>query len=493
MDHSPGAVVAERYRLVKILGRGGMGVVWQASDERLRRDVALKQLVLPPGLSAEHRRLLVARVEREALAAAKLKHPGIVTVHDQVTDAEGIPWIVMEYVQGRSLADAVKADGPLSPREAARIGEAVLAALEAAHARGVVHRDVKPANILLEDGRTVVTDFGIAAVEGEGHLTQTGSVLGTPSYMAPEQVGAQPVGPAADLWALGATLYYAVEGRPPFSAASPSAVFVAIVQQDPAPSAHAGPLGPVLDALLRKDPAARPTAAETTAMLARVGSAPDTVPVPETVVASPAVPDPLTPAPVASVPITPMPITPMPASGRQTTTVSGPPAPPATVGPGPEHRTPRPDGTTAKKRSGKGKPIAAAVAVAAVAAAAFLLTQGGDPETGGGGSGTPSPDPTLASVPSAFVGTWEEESDSFSLRLDIDNGSVGSHIAQLKVERGQNRCETLGSLAWATTDKIVIRMDDVCEGDDRVSLTLLGDGRARYTAGSADVTLGQED
>ncbi|ROO83343.1 serine/threonine protein kinase [Actinocorallia herbida] len=493
MDHSPGALVAERYRLTRILGRGGMGVVWQAADERLRRDVALKQLVLPPGLSDQTRDQLVARVEREALAAAMLKHPGIVTVHDRVTDGEGIPWIVMELVRGRSLADAVKADGPLRPREAARIGRAVLAALETAHAHGVVHRDIKPANILLEDERVVLTDFGIAAVEGEGHLTQTGSVLGTPSFMAPEQVAAQPVGPAADLWSLGATLYYAVEGRSPFAAPSPSAVFVAILQQELSPSANAGPLAPVLHALLRKDPAARPTAAETTAMLDRASQVPPAASLPS---AEPSVPAFAGPA---TGPITPLPTVPVPEVPGTAYGAPGPDVEPATTRVPP----PPPGSDGGEKRPGKGKAIAVAVAVLAVALGAFVFRPQGSPGTGeretagtgstGSSSAAPSPGATLPAVPPAFVGTWEEETDVFSLRVDIEEGSVGAHIAEIQLERGENRCKTLGSLTWASSEKIVIRMDDVCEDDSRMTLTLLGDGQARYVSGTTDVTLGHQD
>ncbi|ROO83702.1 WD domain G-beta repeat uncharacterized protein [Actinocorallia herbida] len=261
-----GEVVGGRYRLGAELGRGGMGVVWKAWDEVLGRDVAVKQLLAPEG---PRRDVWLRRVEREARAAALLDHhPGIVTVHDLVVDGEGMPWIVMEFVIGRSLADVCAAEGPMEPERAARIGLAVLSALEAAHAAGVVHRDVKPANILLlADGRAVLTDFGIAAIEGDEALTQTGAHLGTPSYMSPEQVAAGDVTAASDLWSLGATLYHLVEGHPPFNAAAVSALFLAIAYGEPTPPRRAGRLDPVLRELLTKNTAARPTAPRVRALL----------------------------------------------------------------------------------------------------------------------------------------------------------------------------------------------------------------------------------
>ncbi|NDU73315.1 protein kinase [Actinomadura sp. DSM 109109] len=261
-----------------------MGAVWRARDEHLDREVAVKELRLPEHLDDAGRRTWIARLEREARAAARLRHPGIVTVHDRVTGEDGRPWIVMELVRGRSLDDLLKAEGPLPHDRVARIGLQVLEALRAAHRAGITHRDIKPANILLEDGRAVVTDFGIAAVEGDATLTSTGAVLGTPAYMSPEQVNGRDVTAASDLWSLGATLYTAVEGRPPFGGASTGAVFVAIATRDPDPSEHAGPLEPVLRELLRRDPSQRPTADRLHARLASLVQdgppAPPTVPQP---------------------------------------------------------------------------------------------------------------------------------------------------------------------------------------------------------------------
>ncbi|MEU8118044.1 serine/threonine-protein kinase [Spirillospora sp. NPDC049024] len=257
MAEDLGRMLLGRYRLMDPLGRGGMGTVWRAYDERLGRQVAVKELRLPEGLDAEQRRAWTARLDREARAAARLRHPGIVTVHDLVTTDDGQPWIIMELVPGPSLADVLAEQGPLSPGRAAALGVRVLDALRAAHRAGIVHRDIKPANVLLEGDRVVLTDFGIAAVEGDATLTRSGALLGTPAYMSPEQVRGLPAGPESDLWSLGATLHTAVEGRPPFSGTSPGAVFVAVATEEPAPAPNAGPLAPVLHGLMRKNAAER--------------------------------------------------------------------------------------------------------------------------------------------------------------------------------------------------------------------------------------------
>lgn len=262
-----GRLLAGRYRVVGLLGRGGMGAVWRARDERLGREVAVKELRLPEHLDTTQRAGWIARLDREARAAARLKHPGIITVHDRITGEDGRPWIVMELVNGRSLADLISTEGPLPPHHAAGIGLQVLSALQAAHQAGITHRDIKPANVLLEDGRVVLTDFGIAALEGDATLTRSGAVLGTPAYMSPEQVhGAEAVA-ESDLSSLGASLYTAVEGRPPFEGTSTGAVFVAIATQPPAPTTQAGLLEPAISGLLRKNPADRPTADQLHALL----------------------------------------------------------------------------------------------------------------------------------------------------------------------------------------------------------------------------------
>ncbi|MFJ7154425.1 serine/threonine-protein kinase [Streptomyces sp. NPDC101118] len=260
MTNDHGRLLAGRYRLAELLGQGGMGTVWRAHDEKLDRDVALKELRLPEDLDPAQREAWISRLDREARAAARLKHPGVITVHDRISGDDGRPWIVMELVHGRSLDDLVKESGPLPPARVAGIGRQVLDALRAVHATGVTHRDIKPANVLLEGERAVLTDFGIAAVEGEPGLTRSGALMGTPAYMSPEQVRGLPATAESDLWSLGATLFTAVEGHPPFSGSGSWAVFVAVATEEPATAVRAGELAPVLTGLLRKDPTRRLTA-----------------------------------------------------------------------------------------------------------------------------------------------------------------------------------------------------------------------------------------
>ncbi|MFF9685161.1 protein kinase [Streptomyces sp. NPDC014623] len=271
MEHAQGTdagtVLAGRYRLGDVLGRGGMGKVWRAQDEVLHRTVAVKELTAGLYVAEADRAVLHARTQKEARAAARITHPGVVTVHD-VIEYDNRPWIVMQYVDGPSLADAAKASGEIEPREAARIGLHVLSALRAAHGAGVLHRDVKPANVLLaRDGQVLLTDFGIAAIEGDSTITRTGELVGSIDYLAPERVRGGDPGPASDLWSLGATLYTAVEGSSPFRRTSPISTMQAVVTEEPPPPLRGGALAPVITALLRKDPADRPTAAETERML----------------------------------------------------------------------------------------------------------------------------------------------------------------------------------------------------------------------------------
>ncbi|MER5215082.1 serine/threonine-protein kinase [Streptomyces sp. NPDC002838] len=263
-----GQLVSGRYRLADTIGSGGMGRVWRAHDEVLHRAVAIKELTAALYVSESDQERLLARTRAEARAAARINHSAVVTVHD-VLEHDGRPWIVMELVEGRSLADAVKERGRVEPTEAARIGLWVLRALRAAHSAGVLHRDVKPGNVLLsEDGRVLLTDFGIAQIEGDTAITRTGEVVGSVDYLAPERVRGHDPGPASDLWALGATLYTAVEGRSPFRRTSPIGTMQAVVEEEPAQPVNAGPLGPVITAMLRKGPADRPSAAEAEQMLA---------------------------------------------------------------------------------------------------------------------------------------------------------------------------------------------------------------------------------
>ncbi|MBZ4016786.1 hypothetical protein CCS38_13750, partial [Streptomyces purpurogeneiscleroticus] len=259
-----GRLIAGRYRLLERIGQGGMGTVWRAHDELLGRQVAVKRLHASLQLEPDELATRNERARREARAAARINHSSVVGVHDVVDDA-GLPCIVMEYVPSVTLGDVIKeaalSGGGVPPDEAARIGRGMIAALRAAHAAGVLHRDVKPGNVLLgDDGRVVLTDFGIAVASGTSTLTKTGELVGSIDYLAPERVKGGTPGPASDLWALGATLYQAVEGRPPFrkNTAVETAYAIAVDPLDP--PRNAGPLTSLIEALLAKEPADRPTA-----------------------------------------------------------------------------------------------------------------------------------------------------------------------------------------------------------------------------------------
>ncbi|MFF4646359.1 serine/threonine-protein kinase [Streptomyces sp. NPDC001389] len=267
-----GRVIAGRYRLLGPLGRGGMGVVWRARDEVLAREVAVKEVRAPAGLDPAEVARLYRRLEREAWAAARVAHRGVVTVYDVATE-EGRPWIVMELVRGLSLAEVLEGEGPMTPQRTAHLGEQVLAALRSAHGAGVLHRDVKPANVLVaNDGRVVLSDFGIASLSGSSPITMTGEVVGSPEYLSPERALGREPGPESDLWSLGVMLYAVVEGVSPFLRDSPVATLEAVVEGELPPPRRAGPLAPVLEGLLRKDPAARLPAAEAARMLRIVGA-----------------------------------------------------------------------------------------------------------------------------------------------------------------------------------------------------------------------------
>ncbi|MEV4703079.1 serine/threonine-protein kinase [Actinoplanes sp. NPDC049316] len=283
--------VAGRYLLGDTLGVGGMGRVWLARDEILQRDVAVKEIILPADLVAAERDAVHRRMLQEARAAARLSHPNVAQVYDIFED-DGRAWIVMEYVPSRSLQEVVKQDGPMEPRRVAALGLEILAALEAAHGRGVRHRDVKPANVLLgDDGRVVLTDFGIASIEGDSVVTTSSElVLGSPQYMSPERARYGTAEPASDLWSLGATLYTAVEGRSPFERPSAVETLTALAADEPDPPRRAGPLRPVLDGLLRKDPAERIDAAGTRRLLEAAMAEPAASPPSPTAAASPVSP-----------------------------------------------------------------------------------------------------------------------------------------------------------------------------------------------------------
>ncbi len=295
-------LVADRYALRAPLGRGGMGVVWRAQDAVLGREVAVKEVVFPPTMAEEERRPAQARVMREARAAARLNHPSAVTLYDVVQDRGGT-FIVMELVNAPTLADLVRAGGPLPVARVAEIGAQIASALEAAHAAGIVHRDVKPGNVMVPDqGMAKLADFGIASLQGDPQLTSTGLVIGSPAYMAPEQARGEESGPPVDFWALGATMFYAVEGEPPFDRGTSIATLAAVVNDPPRAPRRAGPLAPLITALLAKDPGSRPSGPELRAELSRLAAVPASPPTEVLPVLGPGRTVPLPPAASQSAP-----------------------------------------------------------------------------------------------------------------------------------------------------------------------------------------------
>ncbi|MET9481144.1 protein kinase [Streptomyces sp. NPDC006638] len=275
-DGAPeGRLLAGRYRLGAVLGRGGMGTVWRALDEMLGRTVAVKELRFPSSIDDDEKRRLITRTLREAKAIARIRNSGAVTVFD-VVDEDDRPWIVMELVEGKSLAEAVREDGLLPPRRAAEVGLAILDVLRSAHREGILHRDVKPSNVLIaEDGRVVLTDFGIAQVEGDPSVTSTGMLVGAPSYISPERARGHKPGPAADLWSLGGLLYASVEGSPPYDKGSAIATLTAVMTEPLDPPKHAGPLTDVIYGLLDKDPERRLDDSGARALLQAIVDAPE--------------------------------------------------------------------------------------------------------------------------------------------------------------------------------------------------------------------------
>ncbi|HEX2057457.1 MAG TPA: serine/threonine-protein kinase [Actinomycetota bacterium] len=294
--------VGSRYALERRIGRGGMGTVWHATDRLLQRAVAVKEVQLPPTVPENERAVTRARVLREARAAARISHPGAVVVYDVVEENQR-PYVVMELVEAPTLEEVVRRDGPLDEATAARLGIEILGALEAAHEEDIVHRDVKPANVMLPEGRHAkLADFGIASVKGDPRLTATGLVLGSPSYMAPEQAKEDVTGPASDLWSLGATLYFAVEGEPPFDRGQAIPTLTAVVGEEPRPLKRARALRGPIEALLEKDPARRPSHAALRRMLEAALAGDVAVAEPPVAAPTPGAP---TTAPAAPVPARP--------------------------------------------------------------------------------------------------------------------------------------------------------------------------------------------
>ncbi|QYX76743.1 serine/threonine-protein kinase [Streptomyces akebiae] len=398
-----GRLVAGRYRLTEQIGRGGMGTVWRAGDEVLDRQVAVKRLHVQPHLSPDDLVTLYERTRREARSAARIAHPNVIVVHDVVDDrldtptggpvggvgggaeggsGDGRPCIVMEYVPAPTLGDLLTDGRTLPPGEAARVGLGMVAALRAAHAAGVLHRDVKPGNVLLgAEGRVVLTDFGIAMTADASTLTKTGEMVGSIHYMAPERVRGHKPGPASDLWALGATLYQAVEGRPPFRRLTAMEAAYAIAVDPLEPLKRGGALEPLIEALLAKDPADRPTAEETERALRAVVSGQATMALPM-------------PTPVP----TPSP-SPSPGAG-------GPAEGGTSTGGSPIGGSPTGGSRRVRRKRRLLVPVAVAVTVAAtVVGAALSLPSalfGESPSPSEGGSATPSHSPSPSPVPEGF-------------------------------------------------------------------------------------------
>ncbi|MDX3457929.1 serine/threonine-protein kinase [Streptomyces sp. ME02-8801-2C] len=406
-------VVDGRFELEARLGGGGMGTVWRARDLVLHRLVAVKEVRPPDRDLAEYdpegARMLRERVLREARALARIDHPNVVTVHHIVDGGEGTyPWIVMELVSGGSLADRL-AGAPMTPSEAARTGRGVLAALIAAHAAGIQHRDVKPANVLLRpDGRPVLTDFGIAAIREATSLTATGSIIGTPDFMAPERISGHEGGAASDLWSLAMMLYAAVEGHHPLRRGTTLATLAAVLHDDVPPPVRSGALGEVLMSVLVRDPSARLSAEVLDRRLAEIESAPPGTTTwrdePTSYPLNP--PSPSTAPPASWPPAAPAtPDTPVGAGapGLPSTAVPAGFGPPPVL-PGPVHITPQP--VTAPvpgaRRGGPGPKILWGVPGITLAAVLlwWLLPLGGDSGDGNAGpstSTTPSTTPSTTS------------------------------------------------------------------------------------------------
>ncbi|MFG3406415.1 serine/threonine-protein kinase [Streptomyces sp. NPDC048142] len=380
-----GRLLAGRYRLGEVLGRGGMGTVWRADDETLGRTVAVKELRFPSAIDEDEKRRLITRTLREAKAIARIRNNSAVTVYD-VVDEDDRPWIVMELIEGKSLAEAIREDGTLTPKRAAEVGLAILDVLRSAHREGILHRDVKPSNVLIaEDGRVVLTDFGIAQVEGDPSVTSTGMLVGAPSYISPERARGHKPGPPADLWSLGGLLYASVEGSPPYDKGSAIATLTAVMTEPLDPPKNAGPLAEVIYGLLVRDPEQRLDDAGARALLNDVISAPD---VPE-------------PAPADSTRIMALPPTPAadPLAKRtpkQPRTPKPPKPPKQSTGSGEsgEGARDRLRGALRSVRNAKTPALAAGVAAGAAAAASSPAAAA---------TGSPAAPPKPPSPPGAFA------------------------------------------------------------------------------------------
>uniref|UniRef100_A0AAU1ZQJ6 non-specific serine/threonine protein kinase n=1 Tax=Streptomyces sp. NBC_00093 TaxID=2975649 RepID=A0AAU1ZQJ6_9ACTN len=419
-------IVDGRFELEARLGGGGMGTVWRARDVVLHRLVAVKEVRPPDRDLAEYdpegARMLRERVLREARALARIDHPNVVTIHHIVDGGEGTyPWLVMELVSGGSLADRL-AKGPMPTDEAARTGRGVLAALTAAHDAGIQHRDVKPANVLLRpDGRPVLTDFGIAAIREATGLTATGSIIGTPDFMAPERISGHEGGAASDLWSLAMMLYTAVEGHHPLRRASTLATLAAVLHDEVPPPVRAGALGPVLMGVLVRDPAARPSTAVLDRQLAAIESAPPARPTAEW-------------HQPTSYPLAP----PSAASAPRTTAGFGPPP----VVPGPGRITGVPATAPVRPARGRAPGLIALLGVSGTSLAAvllwWLLPLGGD--SGDAASGAPtSTSPPGSSASQTIAAPDAEQSGGTQSTSLLTPDGIRSAIKALKEKSGRER------------------------------------------------------
>lgn len=442
--------VAGRYELLEPLGHGGMGAVWRAHDGLLEREVAVKQVQLPAWLPEGEQQSVRARVMREARAAARLSHPASVTMFDVVEEGQ-YTYLVMELVEAATLADLVEEQGPLTPERTARIGLEVLGALELAHRQGIVHRDVKPSNIMVPvDGSVKLADFGVASVRDHPAITHTGQLIGSPAYMAPEQAQGETSGPAADLWGLGASLYYAVEGQPPFDKAGAIPTLNAVVHDKPRPPERAGPLAPLLERLLSKEPGERPAGPALRDQLERVASGrPDEA-------ATAAEASPAAPADqAASVPATPLPgpDQPLPPPPAETPAAAAPP-------PSPEARPV----TAARPVSPRGPLIAAVVAVVAVVLAVLAWQAVSDDEEPGSATTptTAAPSSPTTASPSSPT-TASRESADIAARtpagwVEYTDATTGYRIAHppdwrvQRVDRTRTDFRDPGSGAYLRVD-----------------------------------------
>ncbi|MFD7341304.1 serine/threonine-protein kinase [Streptomyces violascens] len=396
MPGTRGLLIAGRYRLGETIGQGGMGRVWRAADEILDRQVAVKEMRINE-LDAEDSRIRRERTLREARATARIDHPNVVRVYDVVAEESDRLWIVMELVESRSLEKLLLEDGPVAPREAARIGIGLAAALVEVHAVGVLHRDIKPGNVLLgPGGRVVLTDFGIAAIQDAAALTVVGMLVGSPDYMAPERVSGKPQGPASDVWSLGATLCAAVAGCSPFARPSTLATLHAVLYEEPELPDTAGPLAPLLAQLLVKNPELRPGLDEIAARLMPIAA-------PPTVLATGPAPAPHPPTLQVFGDPPPWPGGPSVREEPPLPPGESPPAPgpvsPGPAAPGPAAPEPvreEPKPSPRRRRAGKGLLLTAVVVVAASVAAVLIATANQHGGSGGAGGSSSSAPPTVA-------------------------------------------------------------------------------------------------